>query len=438
MKKSVVAKYGGTSVAHIAKALAVIAANPHQKIIVVSAPGKQKPADVKVTDLLLKYAHKKDGQALQAVLRRFQAIGASEELLRELETKLSTSTDRNLIVSRGEYYAARVVAEKTGYTLVDAARLFRFNHEGSLAFAATSRLVKKLLANNDRPVVIPGFYGSDGRGRIHLFGRGGSDRTGALLASILGYDYENWTDVDGIYSADPRIVGPKIVPIPEITIEEIREGANGGAAVLMGDTIFDLHKSAVATTIKNTFDPAVAGTRVLQTRTSKPDQPVVGVAGHDDLLKLEIRRFGLNKIPGYIHQLLAYFSADTMPLNQRISIEYLPMGIDALSVAVRTSHLTVQRLERLHSLPRLIAADAQLKPDNALVWKETATVYLVGQELLNKRVRTHVHHRATGALMTHNLYFEDDVSDASSPSIAFLLDRKSMKPAIKALHAEFF
>ncbi len=437
--KLVVAKFGGTSVANIETTLRVIATNPHQKVIVVSAPGKQTSSDKKVTDLLLQYCRKNDAELLQQILGRFEAIGASKTILQEINTVISGSHDKNLLVSRGEYFATRIVAEKTGYNFVDATTLFRFSKTGILDMPTTEKLVKKALGSAEKDkTVVPGFYGSDSGGAIHLFGRGGSDRTGALLARILGYDYENWTDVDGIYSADPRIVGQKTIPISEITIEEIREGANGGAQVLMGDTIFDLHNSGVTTTVKNTFNPDHSGTKVLQTRKSLPGQAVIGVAGYDDLVKLGVRRFGLNKIPGYIHRLLAHFSAETMPVDERISIEYLPMGVDALSVAVRTAELTPKQKQRLRSLPKNIATDPALKPDNSLQWRPMAVVYLVGQALLDKRVRTQAHHRATGALIQQNLYFEDDVSDASSPSIAFLLDRSSMKPAIKALHAEFF
>ncbi len=437
--KPVVAKYGGTSVANLKQTLSIITSNPHQKVIVVSAPGKQTPSDKKVTDLLLQYCQKNDAELLKQILGRFEAIGASKAILQDINTVISGSHSKNLLVSRGEYFAARIIAEKIGYDFVDATVLFRFSKAGILDMPTSEKLVIKALGDTKKnKTVVPGFYGSDSSGAIHLFGRGGSDRTGALLARILGYDYENWTDVDGIYSADPRIVGEKTIPISEITIAEIREGANGGAQVLMGDTIFDLHNSAVTTTVKNTFKPDHNGTKVLQNRKSLPGQAVIGVAGYDDLVKLEVRRFGLNKIPGYVHQLLAHFSTETMPVEERISIEYLPMGIDALSVAVRTAELTPKQEQRLHDLPKNIATDPALKPDNSLQWRPMAVVYLVGQALLDKRIRTQAHHRATGALIQQNLYFEDDISDASSPSIAFLLDRSSMKPAIKALHAEFF
>ena len=436
--KSVVAKYGGTSVANIKQLLMVVKTNPHQKVIVVSAPGKLHSADTKVTDLLIKYTDQKDQKILNQIVTKFREIGANDEIIQELTSKLLTITDNHQITSLGEHYAARIVAGHTGYKFIDAAQIFRFDKNGNLDFSETTKLVHENISPTKFQYVIPGFYGSDGNGKIRLFGRGGSDRSGALLASILDFDYENWTDVNGIYSADPRVMGEDCIIIPEITIAEIREGANGGTEVLMGDTIFDLHKSNVTTTVKNTFDPKKAGTRVRQTRKSLPDNPVVSVAGHDDLVKLEIRRFGLNKIPGYIHRLLAHFSSDAMPEPDKISIEYLPTGIDALSVTVRTSQLTQQQLVRLESLPELIAKDTDLAPDNRMKWSKIAVVYLVGQDLLDKQVRTKAHNRATGALLRHSLYFEDDVSDACSPSIAFLVDRKSMKPAIRAIHQEFF
>ena len=100
--------------------------------------------------------------------------------------------------------------------------------------------------------MLPGFYGATADGQIRLLDRGGGDITGAILAQSIGADlYENWTDVSGFLTADPRIVdNPK--SISRITYAELRELSYMGASVLHEEAIFPVKDAGIPLVIKNT------------------------------------------------------------------------------------------------------------------------------------------------------------------------------------------
>ena len=130
--------------------------------------------------------------------------GLHMPLERELESiyaSLNSRTEEDFLASRGEYLAARLMAELLGFAFVDAAEWLRFDYDGQVREEESYALLASLA--DGRKIVTPGFYGTLPDGRIHTFPRGGSDVTGALAAAALRADvYENWTDVPGV-TADP-------------------------------------------------------------------------------------------------------------------------------------------------------------------------------------------------------------------------------------------
>ena len=245
-----VCKFGGSSLAGAAEFLRVrdlVAADVARRVVVVSAPGRRLPDDQKITDLLyLCHAHLRYGvpcwELWRRVCDRFLAIrdgcGLQMPLEQELESiyaSLNSRTEEDFLASRGEYLAARLMAELLGFAFVDAAEWLRFDYDGQVREEESYALLASLA--DGRKIVTPGFYGTLPDGRIHTFPRGGSDVTGALAAAALRADiYENWTDVPGVLTADPRIV-PEAEPIPALSFEELGQLSRVGTQVL--------HESAV-------------------------------------------------------------------------------------------------------------------------------------------------------------------------------------------------
>lgn len=112
-------------------------------------------------------------------------------------------------------------------------------------------------------IVTQGFAGADEQGRTTTLGRGGSDASAAIIGAAIGaVRIEIWTDVSGVYSADPRLV-PTARPIETLSFGEIRELALFGAKVLHPDTIVPAVQSNIPVLIKNTFDEGAKGTVIV-------------------------------------------------------------------------------------------------------------------------------------------------------------------------------
>ena len=228
VENMIVAKFGGTSLAdadrfaHVAR---LIQADPNRRYVVVSAPGKRFDRDIKITDLLYRFQESGEEADLAPIRARFQ------QLVEELGLRLDLSEDfaqmrqphnADYMASRGEYLSARIMAAYLGWPFVDARECVFFDAQGNLDEIKTRHALFERLRLLPH-AVLPGFYGVTPDGRVHTFSRGGSDISGALVASAMDAQvYENWTDVDGMLVTDPRIV-PQASPIRTITYSELRE-----------------------------------------------------------------------------------------------------------------------------------------------------------------------------------------------------------------------
>lgn len=293
IERKVVAKFGGSSLAdgeQISKAKEIIQASG-RNYIVVSAPGRRTEDDDKVTDILDKCYRTQQERAkikklkhvleereklalaeldmtLNVIEERFDEIcnnlsiaNGVKEKIRETKEQIKHSKDRDYILSRGEYLNAIVVSEYLGYEFIDAKDIIFFREDGSLDERKTGEAIRERI-KKDKKVVVPGFYGIDANGNIRTFQRGGSDITGSILASALDVDvYENWTDVNGVMTADPR-KSEDAKTIAEMTYEELLEITQNGAQVYHPDAIKPVMNANIPIHIKNTNSPKEEGTLV--------------------------------------------------------------------------------------------------------------------------------------------------------------------------------
>jgi len=270
----IVSKFGGSSTADASmfeRIGKILSAHPERRYIVLSAPGASSFVPDKITNLLLScydaYAAGGDPAPLvDRIAERFGNISKALSLTdfsdfahREVTSSLSVSRDHT--ASRGEYLCALLFSRWSGIPMADAADLIYFRKDGStdipLTFSAIRRMQEK-----HRRAIIPGFYGSMPDGSIHTFPRNGSDITGALVAAGTGADlYENWSDVDGFMTADPRIVS-NVVFNPNLSYRQMRSLSKEGAQVLHPDCLAPVSERGIPTLLKNTFDPEGAGTLI--------------------------------------------------------------------------------------------------------------------------------------------------------------------------------
>lgn len=272
--RAIVSKFGGSSIADARRfklVRQILAPARGRRYIILSAPGCRADGDEKVTDLLCRAHHlMASGQdaepVLQQVRTRFESIIRALRLpidpdgfLSGLEDDVRFSRDR--AASRGEFLCAKLFAAYADLPFVDAAALIHFDENGRIQ---RDRIASSIRAMADRLpcAVIPGFYGSLPSGEIKTFSRGGSDITGALVAAALNADlYENWTDVDGLMSADPALC-PDAVCHPAVSYRQMRLLARAGAQVLHPYCLEPVCEAGVPTALYNTFAPRKPGTYI--------------------------------------------------------------------------------------------------------------------------------------------------------------------------------
>jgi aspartokinase/homoserine dehydrogenase 1 len=145
--------------------------------------------------------------------------------------------------------------------------------------------------------VLPGFFGGDSSGRILSLGRGGSDHSAALAAAALHADLlEIWTDVAGLYSADPSLV-PEAFPLPEASFEEAMELSFFGAKVLHPKTIPPVRERGIPVRVCSSFDPHHPGT-IIREEVQPPPSGVRGLSFLRDLSVVNLTGPGLPGVPG--------------------------------------------------------------------------------------------------------------------------------------------
>lgn len=337
-----VAKFGGSSMSHeeqFRKVREIVLADPSRKVVVVSALGKRTDEDDKITDLLyLIHAylqHNVDWTPLwERITQRFIQVRDLLSLDFPIEKELATIENQlkqekvtiDFLVSRGEYLTAQLMAEYLGYTFADASQLIFFDYEGGIDFTRTGQAVREMYQEHQN-LIVPGFYGANPAGKEKLLGRGGSDITGSVLASVLQADlYENWTDVSGIMMADPRIIdSPKV--IEEISFRELREMAYMGANVLHESAVFPVQEADIPIQIKNTNRPNDHGTKISNHEVEK-ENGLTGIAGRKDFLSITLFKRHMSDEIGFIWKAMSIFA------KHGISIEHIPSGIDNIGVVV--------------------------------------------------------------------------------------------------------
>lgn len=380
-----VAKFGGSSVAgaeQFKKVRAIIEADPERRLVVSSAAGKRFGDDHKLTDLLyLCHAHLtygvSCGEIMHTIEQRLVEIRDSlglkypvERELEELKARLNRDMSVDELVSRGEYFTSRLLAEYLCFAFVDAADCIFFGFDGQIDREKTDAAIAAAIMEYKK-ILIPGFYGKLPTGRIKVMTRGGSDITGALAAAAVNASvYENWTDVSGILMADPRIVeNPS--PIARITYAELRELAFMGATVLHEESIQPVKERGIALNIRNTNRPQDAGTMIVESIEEKEqsrERFITGIAGRRNFTILTVQKRNIN-ISLTLRQALEILDRYKAP------VEHITLGLDSFALVASSAALG----DGLYD----VIADIQktCRPDDVRVQDGIALVAAVGRKM---------------------------------------------------------
>jgi aspartokinase/homoserine dehydrogenase 1 len=150
--------------------------------------------------------------------------------------------------------------------------------------------------------VCPGFIGSDGEGRTTTLGRGGSDLSASLIGAALGAEeIEIWTDVDGILTADPKLVKNSF-RIDEISYVEAMELSHFGAKVIYAPTIRPSLEAGIPIRVRNTFNPSSPGTRIVKD-APRGEYPVRGISSMNSVALVRVQGSGMVGVAGFSSRL---------------------------------------------------------------------------------------------------------------------------------------
>ena len=433
-----VTKFGGSSMAdagQLKKVRDIVEADKERRVVIVSAAGKREKNDHKLTDLLyLCYAHIQYGvdctPVFDQITSRYLQIRDDLNLKLDLESEFaelkqrldSKSISQDELVSRGEYFSARLMAAYLGFHFVDAADWITFNMNGTVDTAASYTALKKRMKG--KGIVIPGFYGAMPDGRIRTFSRGGSDITGALAAAALDADvYENWTDVSGILMADPRIVKDPL-SIPEITYDELRELSYAGAQVLHEGTIAPVREKNIPVNIRNTNAPDDRGTFIREQLDEIPDpeRVITGITGKKDFSVIFLTKRGMTSEVGVLRSVLSVLE------RHNISVDFVPNGIDTVSLVMPTATIAP------HLYTILAEIQQDVKPDTLTVIEEVAIVAAVGHRMASK---PGVSGKIFAALGKAGINIRMINQGPDELNIVFGVDNKDFEEAIRVLYNSF-
>ena len=434
-----VTKFGGSSMADAGqyrKVRDIILADPTRKVVVVSAAGKRFKDDHKLTDLrYLCHAHTQYGvdctPIFDMITSRYLEIRDELQLNLDLESEFAALKARldkkrvtqDELVSRGEYFSAKLMAAYLGYNFVDAADWVKFNMDGTVNQAESYEAFRDAAAGQG--VVTPGFYGAMPGGHIKTFTRGGSDITGAYAAAALDADvYENWTDVSGILMADPRIVDDPMT-IPQVTYDELRELSYSGAQVLHEGTIFPVREKGIPVNIRNTNAPDHPGT-IIQEDFEKgelvADRFITGISGKKDFSIVHLSKRGLSNEVGLLRRILTIYE------RHNVSVVYVPNGIDSVSVVVETDHIEPV----LYTI--LAEIQQEIQPDTLTVIDELAVVTAVGRHMANT---PGISGKLFGALGKAGINIRFITQSPDELNIIFGVENKDFKQSIRVLYDKF-
>lgn len=435
-----VAKFGGTSLAdakQFKKVHDILCNDEERRYVVVSAPGKRFKDDNKITDLLyLTYAHIKYsvpyGSILKVIEDRFNQIKNELNINTDLEGEFKTirenldkKCEEDYIVSRGEYLCALLMSDYLKCDFVDAKDVIFFNYDDTINKEKTHKKLSELLANSNK-AIIPGFYGSYPDGSIKTFSRGGSDITGAIVSNVMGADiYENWTDVSGFLTADPKIVeNPK--QIKHITYRELRELSYMGASVLHEEAVFPVRQAGIPINIKNTNEPENPGTLIIRDDQAGEDYAdgdiITGIAGKKDFSFFHIHKEHMANEVGIIKKALEVFE------ERGISIDHIPSGIDSFTIVLpsssveKVSHQIVEELKE------------KCKTENVQVYRHISLITTVG---IKMAYRPGVSAKLFTALGSKNINIRMIDQGSSEINIIVAVEDKDFEEAIRAIYDAF-
>ena len=278
-----------------------------------------------------------------------------------------------------------------------------------------------------RIVIMPGFIARDNFGNDVTLGRGGSDYSASIIASICeAKKLDIWTDVSGMYTANPRIV-KQAISIDSLSYQEAMELSHFGAKVIFPPTIQPVMNRNIPITIKNTFSPSDKGTEISNTNNSRFNI-VKGISHIQEISLLTLEGSGMIGSPGFSKKLF-----DVLSLNN-INIIMITQASSEHSICVGIKEDECNRAEKI------IEEEFNFEIINNIIKplkteRNLAIIALVGDKMKN-------HQGISGKMFSvfgfNNINVKAISQGASERNITAVISQKDVKKALNTLHEKFF
>ncbi len=403
----IVKKFGGSSVGSTEKIM-----NVAKRIIEEKKPGDQIVMVVSAmgdtTDDLIELAKGINSNPYQYSREMDMLLTTGEQVSISLLTMAFKSLGQKAISLTGSMVGMRTNSVHTKGKIVDI---------------KPSRVRKEL--EKGKIVVVAGFQGADEKGDPVTLGRGGSDTSAVALAGALKADAcEIYTDVDGVYSADPRLV-PDARKMKEITYDEMLEMARLGAGVMQPRSVEMGMYFNIPIHVRSTFTNK-PGTMIREAYTmEEKDFLIRGVAHDSNVAKVAV--LGVPNDPGVAH---AIFSALS---EKNIAVDMIVQSIRNIEKNVTDMVFTITQDDLAEAKKIVDGVAEKLHAVAVLIEEDVAKVSIVGAGMLgNPGIAT----RMFGALADAKVNI--DAISTSEISISCLIKGSQLKEAANAIHKEFF
>jgi aspartokinase/homoserine dehydrogenase 1 len=458
----IILKFGGTSVANatnISKTIEIVThkSKENKLTVVVSAfsgvtdllilAGKTASSKDKSYKNIVSQIEKKHKEAIDELIPLSEQSDIIETINHEINV-LKTLLDgcyllgeisnrtADIIAGFGELLSSQIIAvalkqKVSNSTFKDSREVIKTNSnfgKANVDFAITNKLIADYFKNNTNQVVLfPGFIASSVDGNITTLGRGGSDYTAAIIAAAVKADVlEIWTDVNGMFTANPKIV-KQAQPIATISYQEAMELSHFGAKVLYPPTIQPVLKDSIPIFIKNTFDPEAYGT-LISNNPAATNNPIKGISHIDNIALLTLEGSGMIGVAGSSKRLFEVLS------NENINVIFITQASSEHSICIGILNADADKAKT--AIDKAFELEiAQAKIDTSIVEKDLCIVALVGESMKNHQG---ISGKMFSTLGKNNVNIRAIAQGASERNISVVINEKDVKKALNTLHERFF
>lgn len=352
-------------------------------------------------------------------------------LLGELSARTSDT-----ILSFGEMLSSCIIAEALKQELPDSAykdsrELIKTDsHFGkaTVNFELTNQLIADHFQQTHlQATVLPGFIASSTDGNNTTLGRGGSDYTASIIAAAVNASHlEIWTDVNGMYTANPRIV-KQAQPIERISYQEAMELSHFGAKVLYPPTIQPALSKNIPILIQNTFEPEAGGTYI-SNENNLQSNPIKGISHIDKIALLTLEGSGIIGVSGSSKRLFEVLS------NEAVNVIFITQASSEHSICIGILNADAEKAQA--AIDKVFELEiAQHKIEPCIVEKNLCIVALVGENMKN-------HQGLSGKMFStlgkNNVNIRAIAQGASERNISVVINEADVRKALNTLHERFF